>query len=404
VTCFIEHDSTVYNSQPSPQGCSQNSYAFNSKYRKQAFYPPLSTEPLIELKITVHIIDPTGQIANDTNIMYVINNALAYFNDGLDRYSYTRTATYSGTFTPPFTPTSFDPNLMDSRLRYRVTNVYFYNNIPNDSSSTNNYYLSTINSLYPGRVLEGLPIVYCRDKSIKGGMTMSTQWPNSKSVRAYYPDTTFNLSLRPHIAFSQYNLIRHEIAHCYDLRHLYTDSGSIFLTTCEELSNNYCTTSEYLSDVFATGYTSWNSCGVASEGKFAGITFSSNNVMGFESNYAWMSPLQMSRRTKNMYLDPKIRIFASNMAADTANPWVVDTNEVWDFDIQMYRNIVVDSGATLTIKCKVAMPAEGKIIVKKGAKLFIDGGLVTGWNTAVNTTTLSVYRHQRNDQIGVGLK
>ncbi len=235
-------------------------------------------------------------------------------------------------------------------------------------------------------------------------MTMDTQWPNSKSVRAHYPDTTFNLTLRPHIAFSQYNLIRHEIAHCYDLSHLYTDSGSIFLTTCEELSNNYCTTSEYLSDVFATGYTSWNSCGVASEGKFAGIKFSSNNVMGFESNYAWMSPLQMSRRTKNMYLNPMIRKFASNMAADTANPWVVDTNEVWDFDIQMYRNIVVDSGATLTIKCKVAMPAEGKIIVKKGAKLFIDGGLVTGWNTAVNTTTLYTYWHQKKRSNWCGIE
>ncbi|MCC5924854.1 MAG: hypothetical protein JJT77_13810, partial [Crocinitomicaceae bacterium] len=58
-------------------------------------------------------------------------------------------------------------------------------------------------------------------------------------------------------------------------------------------------------------------------------------------------------------------------------PLVVDQNELWDFDIQLYQDILVETGNTLTITCRVAMPEQAKIIVEPGAKLIIDGGVVT---------------------------
>jgi predicted Zn-dependent protease len=58
-------------------------------------------------------------------------------------------------------------------------------------------------------------------------------------------------------------------------------------------------------------------------------------------------------------------------------PLTITEDETWDFAIKMYQDIVVEAGNTLTIKCVVKMPIDGKITVKPGAKLIIDGGTIT---------------------------
>lgn len=58
-------------------------------------------------------------------------------------------------------------------------------------------------------------------------------------------------------------------------------------------------------------------------------------------------------------------------------PKEIKSSESWDFAIQLYQDIVVKTGNTLTIKCEVRMPKDGKIIVEQGAKLIIDGGIIT---------------------------
>jgi hypothetical protein len=58
-------------------------------------------------------------------------------------------------------------------------------------------------------------------------------------------------------------------------------------------------------------------------------------------------------------------------------PLTILENEVWDFSIKMYQDIIIEAGKTLTISCEVKMPIDGKIIVKQGAHLIVDGGHVT---------------------------
>ncbi|MGB0931437.1 MAG: hypothetical protein ACPGVB_11705, partial [Chitinophagales bacterium] len=59
------------------------------------------------------------------------------------------------------------------------------------------------------------------------------------------------------------------------------------------------------------------------------------------------------------------------------NPITVSVDETWNYDIKMYEDIVVESGATLTISCTVRMPDNARIIVERGAKLILDGGSIT---------------------------
>lgn len=51
-------------------------------------------------------------------------------------------------------------------------------------------------------------------------------------------------------------------------------------------------------------------------------------------------------------------------------------SQVWDFDRQLRSNVIVEPGGILTIKCRVGMPNEGKMTVKKGGRLTVDGGEV----------------------------
>ncbi len=93
----------------------------------------------------------------------------------------------------------------------------------------------------------------------------------------------------------------------------------------------------------------------------------------------WYSPLQMGRRIRNMRLNT-IRDFATDLPSDHINTWNITANETWDFDIQMYEDIIVKTGNTLNITCKIRMLKQGRIIVEKGAKLIVDAGEITTWS------------------------
>ncbi len=50
---------------------------------------------------------------------------------------------------------------------------------------------------------------------------------------------------------------------------------------------------------------------------------------------------------------------------------------VWEVDRKFTTDIVIEPGAQLTIKCRIGLPNEANIIVKRGARLFVDGGTIT---------------------------
>ncbi|HHH54628.1 MAG TPA: right-handed parallel beta-helix repeat-containing protein, partial [Bacteroidetes bacterium] len=55
----------------------------------------------------------------------------------------------------------------------------------------------------------------------------------------------------------------------------------------------------------------------------------------------------------------------------------ITNDEVWKLDARIYNDIVVKTGGSLKITCKLYMQPDTKIIVERGAKLFIDGGTIT---------------------------
>jgi hypothetical protein len=358
-----------------PPICSNSSSAFNTYFKHLNSYIPQSTDPVITLKITLHIItktnnDPTSNWYDNINDNYNGQPALmsrligtdapgqGIINGQTDRYSAQRVALYNSlNFHPLY--------IYDSKIQYELTNIYFYSNpqnnnldITNNKNSVGNY----IYNNYPERFDEGLPII------INAGLTAEYGFFQNSGNYIFAVFTSLNPTHSPSFFREQ---LRHEIGHALNLNHIYSGNGS------ENIDCNINTNPEFLSDVFPSDPINFPNnppCFTSYEDNHP---IKSNNIMGGLPDNLWISPKQMARRYRVMHLS-SVRKYAKDMISSQLSH-NVNSSQTWDFDIQFYKNIVVKSGNVLTLKCKLAMAIDGLITVERGAKLIIDGGTVTTW-------------------------
>ncbi len=98
-----------------------------------------------------------------------------------------------------------------------------------------------------------------------------------------------------------------------------------------------------------------------------------NNIMGGNKSNRNITPLQMGRMHRSLMMR-SVRKYAWGFS-DT--PYEVKNNEVWDFNVKFFQDIVIRSGNILLIKNTLEMVPEARIIIEPGARLIIDGGLIT---------------------------
>ena len=355
------------------RACENSSESFKKKYSQQSFYIPKQNDKVITFKITIHVFKPIADTGrwqmNDNNFNGL--PALKYMLDSVtnghqERYSLKRRASYDvKNFNSPY--------IYDSKIKFEITNIYFYPEPELYSLNNDEMLFKHIEKTDSNRITEGMPIVFNASNgpghlsSYKGSAALVT------TIHAY--DLTFG---RSHIL--------HEIGHAFGLGHTYANStggGSDWQNFHAD-----CGSQDYLNDVFpnnnpicyptktAPTNTPCLSC-------FESSPDTSNNIMGGQRYNRWISPLQMGRRIRSLHLNSNIgeniRHFAKETESDHDNVWKITSNETWDFDIQLYKDILVKENVTLTITCKVAMALEGKIKLEKNARLIIDSGEITCW-------------------------
>jgi hypothetical protein len=358
--------------------CTSNSAAYNSKYKLQSFYVPNANDPVITVKITFHVFnksDGSGSWPSTSSGIYNLQQIASRMHNAYDRYSAQRT---DDGYAPTFNPTY----IYDSKVNYELTNIYFYNDdVLNVANNQNNPTLfNHIDSIDPSRLKEGLPIIFnngiYNNNPTSGIAGYATAFGGAPAVHSFIVSPPMGLW------WCHEHLI-HEIGHVMGWGHTY----NIVSCSGDEVCNygHPCSNYDFLSDVFPTNMGCSTSLGCGACWENGGI-YHSNNVMNGGGGNVWMSPLQMGRRIKNLHLPSTgpsngIRKFAKEMTSSAAGAWQIASNETWDFDIQMYQDIIVKSGATLTLKCKIGMANEGRIIVERGAKLVIDGGEIYAWGS-----------------------
>ena len=185
----------------------------------------------------------------------------------------------------------------------------------------------------------------------------------SAQTESLYRQPWYNFD---HFIISESYRLFHEINHVMGLHHLY--------------GAETCIPSEpdYLADIFSGGPITCPTNPDASLDPFDPLVNATNNNMDAKA-LGYISPMQISRNIRNAYIgDCKSYIYPTE--APNLHPWIVTSNQTWDFAVRMYQDIIVKTGTTLTIKCEVQMPPNSRILVEKGAKLIIDQGVVRSYH------------------------
>jgi hypothetical protein len=186
---------------------------------------------------------------------------------------------------------------------------------------------------------------------------------------------TGQTSITTQFAAFYYNHWSHELGHCLDLLHTYDGS---------ELNNNQ----NLLTDVFWCGQqASWcpavscsqpyNWCpfsGNANCDPYASdLDNCHNNLMSNNHDNRSVTNLQLGRMHRSLSFSSAARF------ADGYNPipFAPNNDPTIDVGMKLYQDLVIGANRTVTVKCRLEMVPQARIVIKPGGRLIVDGGTIT---------------------------
>jgi hypothetical protein len=256
-------------------------------------------------------------------------------------------------------------SLTNSKVKFKINHYYFYrstivSNATNLSTTTSavqrafNYH-SSINNEQANKVLT---VYICNSLLIQNAYGEACQiigtngdiLPAVKSLNSQPGWWIF----KEHLP--------HELGHHFGLKHTY-----------ENNNQNNTSSNEFLDDIY--------SCN-----PIIGLT---NNIMGGR-RLTELSPKQAAFIHSTLetnqwqidYIPNSFTNYSSFAYGYSPIPHAIYNDEVWDFFYKSYNDIVIKKGATLTIKCRLEMVPEAKIVVEQGGRLVIDGATITSARNA----------------------
>ncbi len=198
----------------------------------------------------------------------------------------------------------------------------------------------------------------------------------------------------------------HEIGHIFDLCHTYLKGGCA--GTLEAMGKDP-DTGDWFPDVFGTPYPG-NAPHTAPTKDFPWEYDVSkdtadkvtNNLEGGFRDESYLSPLQIAKCQRALYLKNASRYLIS-CTYDSSNPWIIFSNENWDFSIKWDKDIIIRNKAVVNFECKISMPQKSKIVIEKGSTLIV-GGIISndcddGWNGTIEVLRGGTLRLLPNAQI-----
>lgn len=213
---------------------------------------------------------------------------------------------------------------------------------------------------------------------LAGGASGIAMFPYPADHISFYDDlaTTMLKSHEPRHWLERASTLAHELAHLLDLRHTYCGGGA--LAVCQGCYKN-CDHTDYLSDIFGgecpgtcPHLQRWADpyCDTISSPEKT-----TNHIMGaaHSASRTYFSPMEAGIMHRTLALKSTRKYVKEGTYS--AIPLVIEENEIWDFNIKLYRDIHVTSGAILEISDTFKLPDNAAIIINNGSALVITGSL-----------------------------
>ncbi|HPI30871.1 MAG TPA: hypothetical protein PLS26_10120, partial [Bacteroidales bacterium] len=354
--------------------CTNNSNCYINKYYDKynedlSFWKPNSNSVIKIIKVNFIVIqkdDGTGNFSHngvcpletnktDEEFLYeLIDKVNNLYYNNLTNPSDTGGKSVCGTCN----------EIADTKIRFELQGIHYYQNSAVYGTESNIY------KYYPDSEIN----IYLQ------GLNLNYSWANLASFYLSTNNYVFlNRLYQDYCLYGYYPALNaaaqlsHELGHNLGLCHTYYGGG------CPITSGNMYNEGYYYDDLFGA-YPSifcpdrggvWNSDPWSDPGDY--IT---NNLMGFTVTARYLSSKQIATMHRNLSIKSTRKYVKTNVF-DNNNAIEISENESWDFDIRCYSDIVVKSGITWVVECKILMPNDAKIIVEPGAKLILDGGYIT---------------------------
>lgn len=353
------------------------SNAFHERYKKVQNYIPYPNSPVAvkTIRINMVIVGINGEYPfiwenDDLNATMTNEELLNFSFSGVIGLNPSWTTSNGFPCPEPINP----DYLSDSKIRIEVANVRYINSSYFAECNSHSILTELIShhiGLYPNDN-DQLNWYFTRVKPGTGageviGVTIDGEsYSVINSAYVNLPYTGQHDMIHCHLS--------HEIGHTLDLHHtygtnLYQNGGAADYIQWPE---------EHLDDVFS-GESEFD---VSIDGhSFGGC----HNIMGGGCHNRWTSPKQMGRMHRALSM-PILHGFSSaNVTPEIRNyaygfseiPIEITQDELWNFPMKSYNDIIVKRGATLTITCRLEMVPQAKIVVEPGGKLIVDGGTIT---------------------------
>ncbi|MCR5645527.1 MAG: T9SS type A sorting domain-containing protein [Bacteroidales bacterium] len=320
---------------------------------------PLHVPPIKTVRLNVNVIqdwDGTGNFQdNETfrnRLRAIINNINAFYSHS--------------TPSDPITWVQELPN-NDSRIRFSIGDlgserVYFYADSVLYNQKSTSLVQNYIHVNYPERLTNLNIYIFGNDDPTNNHASASMcNWINlnaNQHVTAYYwvPEADWGISM----------LWAHEFAHSLGLKHTYDN------TICDQSDP------EFLRDVFLISMPNVSNCphicnANANPYEVIGDKIT-NNIVGGSREERYISPMQAGQVHRATCLTSVRKYISSEKSLV---PLIITNNQLWDFDMKLYQDLIIESGATLTLTCRLVMHPEARIIVKQGGSLIVNGATIS---------------------------
>lgn len=333
--------------------CSYNDIHSNESINDS--YIPTPNSPIYTVRLNLHSMqedDGSGNFQNNVADIAFLNQLINRVNE-----------LYSDNQPPIWNGLQPDPYIVDSRIRFRIDEVYFHQDSENchfkpynegDKSSffKHNFpYGDVFFNQYGEDIEHSLNVFFTELRDTIGtpylhssgnGFGLNGESRNCLGLYSFYYHYSNNTGAFESLAYT----FAHELGHALGLMHTFQP--------------------DELSDTYHPDIGGWCDCSID--------TNCSNNMMGGSKKFEHLSPRQMGKMRRLMTNGWRAKMVDNCILNENEN--TINTNQIWNRPQLFSSDLIITDNAVITAQCKLYLPQNKKITVDSNSKLILDGSSV----------------------------